>query len=162
VIREARRVSPSMLALGLALLFGFVAIAIATIVSVGGSRSDSPELDDLALPVGVDLVDSHATCDATACDGFGLVVDRDGADLALMVETIADRLRMDDWVDRTVCEGPVTCLARGDLRVEIRSWIDLDETVAPTMRASLDEASIDQSRLVYVSYYRCGVLRPCA
>lgn len=162
MIEEARRLPPSMLALGLALLVGFVVIAVAAVASVGGSKSDSPVLEDLALPADVVLVDSHATCDASACDGFGLVVDRDGLDVIEMAGVIADRLRMDDWVDRPVCQGSVACLKRDDLRVDIRPWLELDESVAPAMRASLTESGIDQSRLVYLSYYRCGVLRSCA
>ena len=162
MIDEAHRFHPSIVVLGLALLGGFVAIVVGTILSVGSSKSESPELGDLALPVSVDVIDSHATCDASACDGFGLAVDRDGMDVAGMEQAIAERLRLDGWSDESACPASVICLERDDLRVEILPWSNLDESVAPTMRDSLTESGVDQTRLVYLSYYRCGVLRACA
>ncbi|OFW65442.1 MAG: hypothetical protein A2Z12_00150 [Actinobacteria bacterium RBG_16_68_21] len=162
MIAEARKLPPAMLALGAAMLAGFIVIAIAAIVSVDGSKSESPDIGDLALPSTFEIVDSHSTCDASACDGLGLVIDRDGMEVPEMAQLIVERLQMDGWIDETPCEEAVTCLKRDDLRIEVRPWLDLDEAVAPTMRASLEESGIDQSRLVYLSYYRCGVLRSCA
>ncbi|MFH1105101.1 MAG: hypothetical protein V1757_09225 [Actinomycetota bacterium] len=161
MIRAVRRLHPSMLAVGLALFAGFVVIAIGTVISVGKSGTETPELTDLALPAGVAIVDSHSTCDASACDGLGLVVDRDGLEVGEMRDVIAERLRMDGWTDDSLCEPLVTCLERDDLRVEIEPWVDLEESVAPAMRTSLIESGIDQTDLVYVGYYRCGVLRAC-
>lgn len=162
MIEEARRLPASMLAIGVTMLVGFVVIAVAAVLSVGGSQSESPELSDLALPVGVEVVDTHATCDPSVCDGVGLVVDRDGVEVPEMAQMIADHLRTEGWTENLSCDYGAVCLKHGDLRVEIRPWLDLDEMVAPTMRASLEENGVDQSRLVYVGYYRCGVLRVCA
>jgi hypothetical protein len=161
VIEQARRLPTPILVLGLGLIGGFVAVIVATIISVGTSPPESPDLEDLALPVSVQVVDSHATCDASACDGYGLVVDRDGMAVTEMATNIADRLRIDDWVDDAPCDEGAVCLQRDDLRVEIRPWLDVPESVAPAMRASLTESGVDQARLVYVAYYRCGVLRSC-
>lgn len=159
---DERRLPMAVVVLGLALLGGFLAIVIGTVLSVTGSRPDTPEIEDLALPAGVDIVDSHTTCNASACDGVGLVVDRDGMGVADMVDTIARRLTLDGWHERSSCDEGARCLERDDLRIVIRPWLDLDEAIAPAMRDSLTEDGVDQTRLVYLGYYRCGVLRSCS
>jgi hypothetical protein len=159
---DERHLPMAIVVLGLALLCGFVAIVIGTILSVAVSRPDTPDIEDLALPAGVDIVDSHTTCNASACDGIGVVVDRDGMGVADMVDVIARRLTMDGWRDDATCDAGARCLERDDLRIVIRPWLDVDETVAPAMRDSLTEDGIDQTRLVYLGYYRCGVLRSCS
>jgi len=157
-----RHLPPAIVVLGLALLGGFVAIVVGTILSVTGSRPSTPDIEDLALPAGVEIVDSHTTCNASACDGVGLVVDRDGMGVPDMVDAIAKRLTMDGWHEEATCVTDARCLERDDLRIVIRPWLDLDETVAPAMRDSLTEDGVDQTRLVYLGYFRCGVLRSCS
>jgi len=158
---EEKHLPTAVVVLGFALLGGFIAIVVGTVLSVAGARPETPSIEDLALPAGVDVVDSHTTCNASACDGIGIVVDRDGMGVTDMVDAIAKRLTMDGWHEDGECDAGAICLDREDLRIVIRPWLDLDEAVAPAMRDSLTEDGIDQTRLVYLGYYRCGVLRSC-
>jgi hypothetical protein len=161
LIGETRGLPTSMLVIGGLMLGGFLIIATSMVAAViADDRPAMPDLDLLALPVGVDVLESHATCDASECDGVGLVLDNDLASAEALIEDVADGLRAEGWTDRACGLGD-TCLRREGLGVMLAPWSMIDDTLNAPIRASLEEQGIDQQTLVYLLFHRCGDLHPC-
>jgi len=159
---ETVRILPvSMVVIGLVLLAGFIITATSMIAAVVATDGDGmPSLEQLALPADVEIVDSHATCDASECDGYGIVVDRPETAPGRVIELIRSRLRGVGWAHRD-CGPEEVCMRRDDLGVRMRPWISVAETEAVAMRDALTDRGVDQSALVYLLFHRCGELHPC-
>jgi len=114
------------------------------------------------MPSGVDIVDSHATCQAEACDGTGYVIAWDPMTSHAAVSMLAEHFLERGWVGAVgSCDDGSRCLSQGDLRAEIRPWSTVDEMVGTIMRTSLRERGIDEVDLVYVSVASCSILGVC-
>ncbi|HSM02679.1 MAG TPA: hypothetical protein VK960_09630 [Acidimicrobiia bacterium] len=151
----------SMVVIGLMLLGGFIVAATSMVAAVVASDGHSmPDLDQLALPAGAEIVDTHATCDANECDGYGMAVSREDTSPAGLIELIESRLRSIGWSVRD-CGADEVCMRRDDLAVRLRPWTAVEGTEAAAMRVALAERGVDQSALVYVLFHRCGGLHPC-
>jgi len=150
-----------MLVIGLLMLAGFLAVAVSMIAAVAiDDRPPMPDMEALALPDGVAVIDSHASCDASECDGYGIVVDRSGAAAEDVIYLVESTLRSKGWWGGECPQGEV-CLRRGELGVVLVPWVAVDDTVATAIRTELTAEGVDQGALVYVLYHRCGVLHPC-
>jgi hypothetical protein len=158
---EGVRILPvSMVVIGLILLGGFLIAATSMIAAVVAADGNGmPDLEHLALPSSVEIVDSHATCDASECDGYGVVVIGDGTRPARTIDLVQSRLRSVGWAQRDC--GDDVCMRRDGLAVVMRPWVDVPETEAIALRSALDNSGVDQDRLVYVLYHRCSDLHPC-
>ncbi|HUG75435.1 MAG TPA: hypothetical protein VMM81_07185 [Acidimicrobiia bacterium] len=145
------------------LVVGFIALGAATVLSVTGANGPQPPtLADLPIPTGVELVDSHTLCEADACDGAGGVFAWDPIRVEAAVGMLAEHFLGNGWIgDPGTCLEGVRCFQRGGLRSTIRPWLEVDETVGTTMRASIREQGIIEDNLVYVSVIRCGILTDC-
>ena len=159
---ETIRILPvSMLVIGLVLLGGFIIASTSMIAAVIASDANGmPRLEELALPSGVEIVDTHATCDANECDGYGMVVDHEASPPGRVIELIESRLRSVGWGQRDCTPGEV-CMRRDDLGIVMMPWSNVPGTEAVAMRAALEERDIDQAGLVYLLYHRCSELHPC-
>lgn len=145
------------------LVAGFIALGAATVLSVTGSNGpEPPTLVDLPLPFGVVVVDSHALCQADACDGSGGVLAWDPIRVDAAVSMLAEYFLGNGWVgDPGACGEGIRCFRRGPLRSTLRPWLEVDETVGTAMRASIRERGVVEDDLVYVSVIRCGILESC-
>lgn len=158
---EGIRILPvSMVVIGLILLGGFLVASTSMIAAVVASDGNGmPDLEYLALPPGVEIVDTHATCDATECDGYGIVVGREAATAARVIDLVRSRLRAVGWAVRDC--GDDVCMRRDGLGVVIRRWTEVPETEAVAVRDGLTDRGVVQSSLVYILYHRCSDLHPC-
>jgi len=159
---ETIRILPvSMLVIGLILLGGFIVASTSMIAAVVASDGNGmPDIDQLPLPSGVDIVDTHAACDANECAGYGMVVGDEGTPPGRIIELIQSRLRSVGWGQRDCAPGEV-CMRRDDLGVVMRPWSAVAKTEAVAVRSALEDRGIDQASLVYVLYHRCSDLHPC-
>jgi hypothetical protein len=150
-----------MVVIGLILLGGFIIASTSMIAAVIASDGNGmPDIDQLPLPSGVDIVDTHAACDANECAGYGMVVGREGTPPGRIIELIQSRLRSVGWGQRDCPSGEV-CMRRDDLGIVMMPWSNVSETEAVAMRVALEERDIEQAALVYVLYHRCSELHPC-
>ncbi|MEX2323424.1 MAG: hypothetical protein WEA29_06595 [Acidimicrobiia bacterium] len=145
------------------LVVGFIALGAATVLSVTGANGpEPPTLADVPIPTGVELVDSHALCEADACDGAGGVFAWDPIRVEAAVTMLAENFLVNGWIgDPGSCPEGVRCFQRGGLRSTIRPWLEVDETVGTAMRAAIRDQGIVEDDLVYVSVIRCGILTDC-
>lgn len=151
-----------MVVIGALLYGGFVAIVVATFVSLSdGAAMAPPEPTDVPLPEGAEVVGSHARCTTEACDGHGIVVDWDSHTAASSIDAIAGHLESQGWVPLAECAADGRCMASGELRTELVPWTSVDPAVGPVMRAAISERDLDESEFVYVRIYRCGILKEC-
>lgn len=161
MIDETRTLPASMLVIGVLMLGSFLIVATSMVAAViADDRPTLPDVDLLALPAGIEVLDSHSTCDASECDGYGLVLDQPGVAADQVIEQVAESLRGDGWLTR-VCGLGETCLRKDGLGVMLAPWSMIDDTLNAPIRASLEEQGIDQENLVYLRYHRCGDLHPC-
>ena len=162
MIEEARKSHPAMVVVGVVLLVGFLAIAIATVVSVVTDPIPDPaRLSSLALPPGIEVIDAHQTCNAEACDGEGAVLRSDGLTAATALAAVKGQLEDTGWWEHQ-CPNLGPCLRWHDLGAELVPWVTVHEqSAAAAMRANLDGMEIDQSSLVYLRVFRCGVVTMC-
>lgn len=150
-----------MLVIAVLLLGCFVMVATSMVAAVvADDRPTMPDLALLTLPAGVEVLDSHATCDASECDGYGLVLDSEAASARAVMEHVAESLRTTGWAARTCGPGEI-CMRRDGLGVVLAPWSMVDGTLNAPIRASLEAQGIDQETLVYLLYHRCGELHPC-
>jgi len=162
MIEEARTRHPAMVAVGAVFLFGFMAIAIATVLSVVSDDTPEPAtVAFLALPTEVEVLDAHLICTAEACDGEGAVLLSEGRTAALALALVQTGLREAGWWDHR-CGESEPCLRRNDLGAEVLPWVAVhDDPATAAMRANLNRMQVDQESLVYVRVFRCNVLTPC-
>lgn len=150
-----------MLVIGVLMLGTFLIVATSMVTAViADDRLTLPDVSLLALPAGIEVVDSHSTCNASECDGYGLVLDHQGASAEEVIDQVAENLQGDGWVT-WACGSAETCLRRDDLGVMLTPWSMIDDTLNAPIRAELEEQGIDQESLVYLLYHRCGALHPC-
>jgi hypothetical protein len=151
-----------MIVIGALLYGGFVAIAVATFVSLSnGAATAPPDITDVPFPAGTEVIGSHARCTTEACDGHGIVVDWESHTAASSIDMLAGHLESHGWVSLDDCTVEGRCMASGELRAELVPWASVDPGVGPVMRAAINERDLDESELVYVRLYRCGILTGC-
>ena len=145
------------------LVVGFITLGAATVISVTRANGPGPPtLADVPIPAGVELVDSHALCQAEACDGAGGVFGWSEVRVEVAVPRLAEHFFGNGWIgDPAGCPEGVRCFQQGGLRSTIRPWLEVDETVGTAMRASIRERGVVEDDLVYVSVVRCGILTDC-
>jgi hypothetical protein len=161
LIDETRTLPASMLVIGVLMLGSFLIVATSMVAAViADDRPTLPDVELLVLPDGIEVLDSHSTCDASECDGYGLVLDRPGVPTDQVIEEVAENLRGAGWTTRA-CGLGETCLRKDGLGVMLAPWSMIDDTLNAPIRASLEEQGIDQKNLVYLRYHRCGDLHPC-
>ncbi len=162
MIEEARHRHPAMVVVGFVLFAGFLAIAVATVVSViTDPMPDPATLSVLALPPGVEVIDAHQTCNSEACDGEGAVLQSDGLTAATALAAVKVQLEGTGWWEHQ-CPDLGPCLRWHDLGAELVPWVAVNEEPSTAaMRANLDGMEVDQSSLVYLRVFRCGVVMSC-
>jgi hypothetical protein len=145
------------------LVAGFIALGVATVLSVTRANGPQPPtLADLPIPTGVELVDSHALCQADACDGAGGVFAWDPIRVEAAVTMLGEYFLGNGWIGEPgSCPEGVRCFRQEDLRSTIRPWLEVDDSVGTTMRASIREQGIVEDDLLYVSVIRCEILTDC-
>jgi hypothetical protein len=157
---EARRLPPSMAAVATGFVTLFIVLVIATIVAVAAEDMPAaPELTDLPLAEAVEVVDSMSICTHQACDGVGVAL------IGSAGEGVAGRLastwRAAGWDSLPCRDTGAMCFSDGDLRISMNVWADIDPLTVPKFVETIADRGIDEDRLVYVHYYRCGVILPC-
>jgi len=159
---EGLRILPvSMVVIGLILLGGFLIASTSMIAAVVAADGNGmPDLEHLPLPPGVEILDTHATCDPNECDGYGIVLSRDDTAPQRVIELVQSRLRGLGWAQRD-CGGDDVCMRRDGLSVEMRPWTEVPDTEAVAVRDGLVDRRVDQEPLVYLLYHRCSDLHPC-
>ncbi|MBI5158362.1 MAG: hypothetical protein HZA58_10205 [Acidimicrobiia bacterium] len=162
MIEQARTSHPSLVVVGVVFLAVFLAIAAGTVVSVVADPLPDPAtLSVLALPPDIEVVDAHETCTADACDGEGAVLRSDGLTAAKALAAVEASLIEAGWSERE-CGGDRACLRWHDLGVEVAPWTAVhDRPSTAAMRSNLNGMALDQSSLVYVRVFRCGVVTAC-
>jgi hypothetical protein len=149
-----------MVAISIAFALLFVALVAGTITAVLNDDTPTPaELADLPLPSGVEIVDSIATCNESACDGEGAVlIGESGEGVAGL---IARFWHDEGWGSLPCTDGGTMCFAEEDLRISLSVWSDVDPLDVPTLWESVTDRGLEPRSLVYVHYYRCGPIYPC-
>lgn len=159
---DVRQRHPAMVVVGLVFLAGFLAIAVATVVSVVANPMPEPaRLSSLALPADLEVIDAHETCSPDACDGEGAVLRADGLTATTALAAIESSLRNAGWASRHCGElGP--CMRWHDLGAELVPWVTVfDQPATAAMRSNIDGMDVDQAGLVYLRVFRCGVVESC-
>ena len=162
MIEEARRLPPSMLAVGIAFISLFVVLALGTIVAV--MADDTPQVPALeGLPVidESEIVDSISTCTDAACDGFGVLLMGRDLEAPVLTGRLTRLWRSKGWRSVPCVDEGGVCFADKDLRISVRDWDDIDPLLAPTLVEGVADRGLDAARLLYVHYYRCGVIYAC-
>ena len=163
MIEGSPRPEPSLFAVGAGFLLLLLGLVLATIVAVvADDTPPAPALEELPIVDGVEVVDSMATCDDTACDGYGVLL------MGVDGEALAGRSRLvRDWRSRgwepVPCadDGDGICLGDHDLRISVRDWAEVDPVMAPTLVEGVAARGLPADHLLYVRYYRCGAIYPC-
>jgi hypothetical protein len=163
MIEEARTHHPAMVAVGVTFFLAFLAIAIATVLSVVADDTPEPAtVAFLALPIEVEVLDAHQICNAEACDGEGAVLLSEGRTALTALALVETSLKATGWWEYR-CGDDEPCLRRNDLAAEVVPWVAVDDHPGTAaMRSNLDGMQVDQEALVYVRVFRCNVLTPCA
>ncbi len=162
MIEEARRLPPSMLAVGIAFVSLFVVLVLGTIVAV--LADDTPQVPALeGLPVidESEIVDSISTCTDAACDGFGVLLMGRDLEAPVLTGRLTRLWRSKGWRSVPCVDEGGVCFADKDLRISVRDWDDIDPVLAPTLVEGVADRGLDAARLLYVHYYRCGVIYAC-
>ncbi len=162
MIEEARRLPPSMLAVGIAFISLFVVLVLGTIVAV--LADDTPQVPALeGLPVidESEIVDSISTCTDAACDGFGVLLMGRDLEAPVLTGRLTSLWRSKGWRPVPCVDEGGVCFADNDLRISVRDWDDIDPVLAPTLVEGVADRGLDAARLLYVHYYRCGVIYAC-
>lgn len=151
-----------MLVIASVLLIGFIGVVTAMVHSVsnGNSPFTMPGLSALALPAWVDVVDSHATCKAQACDGTGAVVHWDPIVAPAELGTLVGHFKEHGWSD-TACMTATRCMANEDLRITMMPWSDTDLSTTAALRSAIRDRGLIEEDFVYVRVFRCGVNESC-
>ncbi len=162
MIEGSPRLERSLYAVGAAFLALLVGLIIATIVVViADDTPPAPALEELPIVDGVEVVDSIATCDETACDGYGvLLMGVDGEAPAVRSRLVRD-WRSRGWEPVRCDDDAGICLGDHDLRISVRDWADVDPVMAPTLVEGVAARGLSADHLLYIRYYRCGAIYPC-
>lgn len=162
MIAEARRLPPSMVVVSIVFVGLFLVLATGTILAVVADDSiEGPLLDDLPLNGGAEVVDAMATCTESACDGHGvLLMGTEYAADALAVR-LGDHWRSRGWSRSACLDDGEICFEDGDLQISVRTWDHVDPTFAPTFVEGVADRGLDPSRLLYIHYFRCGIIHAC-
>ncbi len=74
---------------------------------------------------------------------------------------LGDHWRSLGW-SRTGCidDGEI-CFADDDLWISVRTWDRVDPTFAPTFVEEVADRQLDPHRLLYIHYFRCGIIHDC-
>ena len=118
MIEEARRLPPSMLAVGIAFISLFVVLALGTIVAV--MADDTPQVPALeGLPVidESEIVDSISTCTDAACDGFGVLLMGRDLEAPVLTGRLTRLWRSKGWRSVPCVDEGGVCFADKDLRI---------------------------------------------
>lgn len=162
MIAEARRLHPSMLAVGLAFLTLLVGLVISTIVAViADDTPEAPALEQLPIVDGVEVVDSIATCNESACDGHGVLVMDGEREAQALRNSLVRHWRSNGWEPVPCRDEEGICFSDGDLRITLRDWAQVDPVMAPTLVEGVADRGLPADRLLYIRYYRCGVIYSC-
>ncbi len=162
MIEEARRLPPSMVTVGIAFVSLFIVLALGTIVAVmADDTPPTPELEGFPIIEGSEMVDSISTCTDTACDGYGILLMGRDLDAPKLTESLVSFWRSSGWRSVGCVDESSICFADDDLRISVRDWEQVDPLLAPTLVEGVADRELDAARLLYVHYYRCGVIFPC-
>ena len=162
MIEEARRLPPSMVAVGVAFVSLFGVLALGTIVAViADDTPQAPELEGLPMIEESELIDSISTCTDSACDGYGVLLVGRGLDAADLTLRLVDEWRSQGWRFVPCIDDGRSCFADDDLRISVRDWVLVDPLIAPTLVERVADSGLDATRFLYVHYYRCGVISAC-
>jgi hypothetical protein len=160
MIDQQSPIRPTMIAIGAVFLSGLMILATATVVAVVSEDGMGPaEISALAMPSGVEIVDTHALCTADACTGEGAVLASDDREPGELIAAVESRLLRSGWASVPCAQD--LCMRSGDLRVDSVPWAEVDDTATAPLRSHLDNIEIDQSRLAYLRFWRCGLVEPC-
>lgn len=162
MIEEARRLPPSMVAVGIAFLSLFVILASGTILAVVADDTvEPPAIDDLSLTSQADIVDSIPTCTDSACDGHGVLLMAKQMDAPTLTAELTGHWRGRGWEPARCLDDGDLCFSEGELRISVRDWDQVDPLLAPTFVEEVEDQELDSRRLLYVHYYRCGIIHAC-
>lgn len=151
-----------MVAVAIAFLSLFTVLASGTILAVVADDTVAmPNLEELPLDTGAVIVDSMTTCTESACDGFGVVVMGTELGAGALTRQLVDAWEGRGW-EPTVCvdRGEI-CFANGRLRISVRNWDQVDPLLAPAFLEEVADRQLDPDRLLFVHYYRCGIIHDC-
>jgi hypothetical protein len=162
MIEEARRLPPSMVAVGFAFVSLLVVLALGTIVAVlADDTPQGPDLESLPIIDGSVVIDSIATCTDSACDGYGVLLMSIDIDAPVLTQRLGAHWRSTGWSPVPCLDDGSVCFADDDLRLSVMNWDRVDPFLAPTLLEGVVDRGLDATRLLYVHYYRCGVILPC-
>ena len=162
MIEEARRLPPSMMAVGLAFVSLFLVLSLGTIVAVmADDTPPAPELESFPIIEDSEVIDSISTCTDEACDGYGVLLMGRESNAGRLTEGLVNFWRSEGWQSVPCLDDSRICFARDDLRLSVRDWDEVDPVMAPTLVEGVIDSGLDQARLLYVHYYRCGSIQPC-
>ncbi len=151
-----------MVAVGIAFVSLFVVLALGTIVAVMADDSpQGPDLEGLPIIDGSVVIDSIATCTDSACDGYGVLLMGIELDAPVLTQQLGSHWRSTGWSLVPCLDDGSICFADDDLRISVRDWDRVDPFLAPTLVEGVADRGLDAARLLYVHYYRCGVIVPC-
>ena len=142
---------------------GFMFLVGATVFAVlAGTSPTAPDFDMLALPEGIEVVDSRQICDPErGCDGYDVLVDYPGLSGNGALQMVVSALRADGWADNGPCDASA-CLGHENLRSHVGPWTSVDGDALPMLRNAVETKGLDPEQLVYIRYFRCGVLEECS
>jgi hypothetical protein len=151
-----------MLVIGGLLTSGFLFLVGATVVAVlADTTPTAPDFDELALPAGIAVIDSRQVCDPQrGCDGYDVLVDYPGLSGNGALQMVVSALRADGWADNGPCASAV-CLGHDDLRSHVGRWTAVEGDALPMLRNAVETRQLDPEQLVYIRFFRCGVLEAC-
>jgi hypothetical protein len=162
MIDEARRLPPSMVVVAIIFVSLFFVLATGTILAVVADDSiEGPSLEDLPLNGGAEVVDAMATCTDSACDGHGVLLmgTEYGADA--LAARLGEHWQRRGWEPSSCVDDGDFCFADDDLRISVRTWDRVDPTFAPTFVEGVADRQLDPRRLLYIHYFRCGIIHAC-
>jgi len=162
MIEEARRLPPSMVAVGVAFISLFAVLALGTIVAVmADDGPQAPELEGLPIVEESEVVDSIPACTESACDGYRVLLMGRHLDAESLTRRLVSYWLARGWRSIACDDDSRICFADDDLRISLRDWDQVDPLIAPTFVEGVADRGLDEQRLLVVHYFRCGANYPC-
>jgi len=162
MIDEARRLPPSMVAVAIAFVSLFFVLASGTILAVMADDTvDGPELDELPLNGDAEVIDDMPTCTDAACDGHGVLLKGSELNAPMLTQRLSTHWRDRGWTRAACVDDGERCFAKGDVRISLRDWEMVDPLLAPTFVEEVADRKLDPGMLLYVHFYRCGIIHGC-
>ncbi len=162
MIGEAWRLQPSMVLVGLGFASLFMVLVVSTVVAVvADDTPEAPALEGLPIVSGVEVVDSIATCNEMACDGYGVLLMGIEDEASVLRSQLVRHWRTSGWHQVPCRDDGGLCFGDRDLRISLRDWSQVDPIMAPTLVAGVADRGLPANRLLYIRYYRCGAIYSC-